>query len=230
MRRRGKGTAPSEGEPFDEAAVVFAGTIGTPEDAEGLSVEISRSGGEIVLRSEAAEIGRWSLEDVTIRRTDATSFAFTAEEDRLSFRPEDPDLFGSSPLVTPEEVEGRRRKFRKAAKSTESPPTDVVPDLPAANEVEDGRRKRRKRRRPAKSTEATQANIDQPESTSGPARRGPWIWLLDMARRHDLLGLDRVPVDERLRGGTHQHTWDDRVAASSGLSSHVCTMCGKIRL
>jgi len=228
VRRSGKGTTPSKGEPFDETAVVFLGTIGTPEDADDLSVEISRSGEEIILRSEATELGRWSLEDVTIKRTDETSFAFTAEEDRLVFRPEDPDFFGSSPLVTPEVIEGGRRKFRKTAKSTETRPTDVVvPEVSATEEVEGRRRKRRKA---AKSTEAPPEGNDEPRATSRSARRGPWIWLLDTARRRDLFGLDRVPIDERLRGGEHQHTWDDRVATGSGLASHVCTMCGKIRL
>lgn len=217
----------SRGEPFDESVVVFPGTIGTPEDEDGLSVEISRSGGEVVLRAEGTELGRWPLEDVTIRRTDATSFAFTAEEDSLIFRPEDPDLFDSSPLVTPEEVEGGRRVRRKAAKSTEAPPTDiVVPEVPSSEDVEGGRRRRRKA---AKSTGAPPTKSDEPEEPSRPTRRRAWIWLLDMARRRDLFGLDRVPIDEGLRGEEHEHTWDHRVAAGGGLASHVCTICGKIR-
>ena len=45
-----------------------------------------------------------------------------------------------------------------------------------------------------------------------------------------VLGLDRVPIDEDLRGEKHQHTWDHRVAATSGPGKHICTICGKIRL
>jgi hypothetical protein len=60
-------------------------------------------------------------------------------------------------------------------------------------------------------------------------RRSAWLGALDIARRYDAFGLDRVPVDEGLRGHEHQHTWDHRVASSSGLGAHVCTICGAIR-
>ena len=56
-----------------------------------------------------------------------------------------------------------------------------------------------------------------------------WIRALDVARRYDTFGLDRVPIDEGLRGQEHQHTWDHRVAVSSGLGAHICTLCGAIR-
>ncbi len=56
-----------------------------------------------------------------------------------------------------------------------------------------------------------------------------WIRTLDMARRYDLFGLDRVPIDENIRGQEHEHTWDHRVAASSGAGAHICMICGKIR-
>ena len=58
---------------------------------------------------------------------------------------------------------------------------------------------------------------------------GAWIRLIDIARRYDTFGLDRVPIDESLRGQEHQHTWDHRVAATSGLGKHICTICGAIR-
>ena len=57
-----------------------------------------------------------------------------------------------------------------------------------------------------------------------------WIRALDIARRYDLFDLDRVPTDKRLRGSEHQHTWDHRVARPDGFASHVCTICGKVRL
>ncbi len=56
-----------------------------------------------------------------------------------------------------------------------------------------------------------------------------WIRALDLARKYDTFGLDRVPIDTRLRGQDHQHTWDHRVAATSGLGKHICTICGAIR-
>lgn len=61
-------------------------------------------------------------------------------------------------------------------------------------------------------------------------RNGVWIRTLDMARDHNILGLDRVPVDEDLRGREHQHTWDHGVAAPYGPGKHICTICGKIKL
>jgi hypothetical protein len=56
-----------------------------------------------------------------------------------------------------------------------------------------------------------------------------WLRSLDTARRYDLLGLDRVPIDEAMRGQEHQHTWDHRVAVASGAGNRICTICGKIR-
>ena len=66
---------------------------------------------------------------------------------------------------------------------------------------------------------------DEPDD--GPNRL--WIRAIDIARRYDLLGLDRVPIDESLRGQEHVHTWEHRVAVSSGAGAHICTICGKIR-
>lgn len=71
--------------------------------------------------------------------------------------------------------------------------------------------------------------VGDAESTAGATRAGVWIRALDTARRFDVFGLDRVPIDEGLRGREHEHTWDHRVATTDGLSSHVCTICGKIR-
>ena len=39
-----------------------------------------------------------------------------------------------------------------------------------------------------------------------------------------------TPIDEDLRGQRHEHTWDHRVAATSGPGKHICMICGKIRL
>lgn len=74
-----------------------------------------------------------------------------------------------------------------------------------------------------------------PEADDGPSTalkgriHAAWIRTLDIARRYDTFGLDRVPIDTSLRGQEHQHTWDHRVAATSGLGQHICTICGAIR-
>ena len=71
---------------------------------------------------------------------------------------------------------------------------------------------------------------DDVPSTNLKARiNATWIRTLDVARRYDAFGLDRVPIDTSLRGQEHQHTWDHRVAATSGLGQHICTICGTIR-
>jgi hypothetical protein len=62
----------------------------------------------------------------------------------------------------------------------------------------------------------------------GAARRA-WLFAIDRARTFDLLGLDRVPVTKQMRRDPHhQHTWDHRVAA--GITRHICTACGRVRL
>ena len=60
-------------------------------------------------------------------------------------------------------------------------------------------------------------------------RHQGWMFSLDKARQFDLFGLDRVPVNEALRGQEHQHTWDHRVAPSGGPGRYICTICGEIR-
>ena len=56
-----------------------------------------------------------------------------------------------------------------------------------------------------------------------------WIRTLDTARHHDFFGLDRVQINEDLRGQVHEHTWDHRVAPKAGPGKHICTICGRIR-
>ena len=107
------------------------------------------------------------------------------------------------------------------APSTESGPIDAASDdaEPAAEaESSEGRRKR-------ESPEPDETQSREPKAKSN----GAWIRALDLARRYDTFGLDRVPIDVSLRGRDHQHTWDHRVAATSGLGKHICTICGAIR-
>lgn len=68
------------------------------------------------------------------------------------------------------------------------------------------------------------------ESSFGEMRHKLWIASLDLARRYDLFGLDRVPVNESLRGNPdHAHTWNHRVAPKTGPGSFICTICGEMR-
>ncbi len=60
-------------------------------------------------------------------------------------------------------------------------------------------------------------------------KTGMWIRTLDTARRHDFFGLNRVQINEELRGQVHEHTWDHRVAPKAGPGKHICTICGRIR-
>jgi hypothetical protein len=137
----------------------------------------------------------------------------------------------------------RDRKAAAKAARAKAPPSEVVPvspstvprpiaatlddEPPAADDAPSKARGRGKPRsrlvvlRP----EPGEASLTGSEEKSN----GVWIRTLDMARHYDIFGLDRVPIDEGLRGQEHQHTWDHRVVASSGLGRHICTICGETR-
>jgi len=56
------------------------------------------------------------------------------------------------------------------------------------------------------------------------------IGCIDFARRYDLFGLDRVQVTPEQRGDpNHSHTWNHRVAPTSGPGKYICTICGAFR-
>ena len=82
-------------------------------------------------------------------------------------------------------------------------------------------------RRKAKPAKTYDLPNDPPSDEPGDGR---WIRTLDTARRYGLFSLDRVPVDETLRGSEHRHTFDHRAAATSGPGNHICTICGKVRI
>ena len=110
------------------------------------------------------------------------------------------------------------------------PPSTVTESIDATLEADvassDGLRQRNSRREaPATGLEIDDA-LSQETTEKG---IGVWIRALDVARKYDVFGLDRVPIDEGLRGQEHQHTWDHRVVSSSGLGNHICTICGAIR-
>jgi hypothetical protein len=90
---------------------------------------------------------------------------------------------------------------------------------------------------PAKALKPAKVARQRPERTpvgerfSGlkERRHAVWLFTLDQARKYDLFGLDRVPVNESMRGREHQHTWEHRVAPQTGPGSYICTICGTRR-
>jgi hypothetical protein len=81
--------------------------------------------------------------------------------------------------------------------------------------------------RRAPSPDVDRAGKAEPSDASRPSL---WLRGLDAARHQGWFSLDRVPVYEAQRGQDHDHTWNHRAVATSGLSRHVCTICGKIKL
>lgn len=93
---------------------------------------------------------------------------------------------------------------------------EVVPDLSPAIEA------------PAAPERSARSDAD--ESSFAELRHRLWMTSLDFARKYDLFGLDRVPVSEGQGSDpNHTHTWDHRVAPSSGPSSFICTACGAFK-
>jgi len=185
-------------------SVSFSGTIRSADESEGLAVVISVSDGGVVMQSADAELGRWSLSEVQIRGRDKTTFDFIAEGDQLIFTPEDSEAFAAGPLVVREEAASGGRKRGRTKKRQKA---DAKASPAETDQVDTSR--------------TTQAN------EKGPSIR---MRMLDTARHNSLFDLDRVPIDENLRGTEHEHSWEHRVATGSGLASRVCTICGKIRL
>ena len=105
--------------------------------------------------------------------------------------------------------------------SSESGPIDAASD--DAESATGAESTAGRRRRESPEPDDTQSRESRAKSN------GAWIRALDLARKFDTFGLDRVPIDTSLRGQEHQHTWDHRVAATSGLGKHICTICGAIR-
>ena len=126
-------------------------------------------------------------------------------------------------------TESSHRDIEPASSSTVTGPIDATleaeqPGVDVASS--NGRRRHKSRRKPP----VTGPDIDDAlPGEFGRTSNGVWIRVLDVARKYDAFGLDRVPIDQGLRGQEHQHTWDHRVAASSGLGKHICTICGAVR-
>ena len=245
-RWRGKGS--SSEEDVADSVLVVPGSIRSPDETDALVVTLRIAGQEIAMHADGSELGRWKTTAVEIVPIDMTSFDFIVEGDRLIFSPDDPSAFAIIPLVggTVEEKgerRGPRRKKkkddgastkaaadaqRKTAKSNTQPPAAQKKPPPAAQKKPRRTRRREKPKRREKVVPAETSTGATPKK-SEEKRNGVWIRTLDTARRYDVLGLDRVPIDEDLRGQKHEHTWDHRVAATSGPGKHICTICGKIR-
>lgn len=127
----------------------------------------------------------------------------------------------------------------KKRKSAPAPPADTEPTTPASVVTEPVAAVVQESTQHS-SSQAVAEPVASPATTNGAGahhgesgfaalRHKAWMASLDLARRYDLLGLDRVPVNEGLRGAEHAHTWDHRVAPRSGPGSFICTVCGAIR-
>lgn len=204
--RRWKKSRANDASIRDSITVVSA-SVRAPDETHELAVVITVTASTVAMHADDTELGTWSVADVTVLPIDTTSFAFDAEGDSLILVPDDPVALRESGLVAPlaAEPEGRWKRGRKKDKKPPKaePAEDAEPKPP------------RRERTPPKEPRSKRTSV--------------WIRSLDMARRHDVLGLDRVQVDEKLRGQEHEHTWNSRVAATSGPGRHICTICGKIR-
>jgi hypothetical protein len=147
----------------------------------------------------------------------------------------------SSPTSPPEEPSESTLQEREAASSEVRAATEPVasssdsePTAEASNDESSmpnmaALRALRPKKKSRKESVPDQAFDAPPLTEPNKTRTRVWIRTLDIARRYDILGLDRVPIDVASRGREHEHTWDHRVAASSGAGKHICTICGKIR-
>ncbi len=229
---------------------VAAGSVRVPGESDALDVEITIDDFEVAMHAGRVEIGTWLRSMVTIRRIDDISFEFIAEEDRLLFVPEDPETLARHPAVQALETDKEaRQREKRAARDAKRAAKEAEKAAKAARKAAVREEKRRAAEvsageadvvaadavpefEPTADFEPSAENADVVEDVEEEPDKGPnrlWIRAIDVARRYDLLGLDRVPIDESLRGQEHQHTWEHRVATASGAGAHICTICGKIR-
>jgi hypothetical protein len=219
----------------DRSPITVTGSLRDAPDATPLKVKLTLFDDEVSLRTNEMELGSWPRSEVTITPTDGTSYAFVAEGDRLDFTPDKPTSFAESPFLardpTPTKRRGRQSGTSRRPRSTEAQATANHDEVVARNEtamvVDDvdvtGHE-------PAVGRERRSLRVKQPRSGRVAPRDGIWLRTLDRARERGLFGLDRVQVDEGLRGGDHQHTFDHGTAAGYGPSKHICTICGRIKL
>lgn len=214
--------------------MVAKGTIQTPDDVDGLDVSIRIDVSRITMQSGDTDLGSWPSGAVTITRIDDARFVFVAEGDRLLFSPADVDAFAAHPGVLDDT--GTRQRRRKRTVRTPEAPTADAQSTPASkpDPTPTGQRTPRITSRLFTRKRTVGADQTRPEPNPAPTARRPprtgvWLRMIDIARPYSIFSLDRVPVDTRLRGRDHEHTWDHSAARSSGPSHHLCTICGKIR-
>ncbi len=262
-RRRAKRPPPQDPPTRSGPALVVAGTIRSPGERESLEVMLSMRGGHVSLHSEKLELGSWPESGVEITPIDATSFAFTAEGDRMIFRPDDVISFSEELAArtmampapapaprdtTPSRTRGwRRTKAADAAAREAGPdarvPADARPETTAATTptkapttVPPGTPKAKRSMpsvsMPRLSVPKVSSSKAERSARGRPGEQRPSLWLrsIDTVRAYGWFSLDRVPVYEDQRGQDHDHTWNHRAVATSGLSRHVCTICGKVKL
>jgi outer membrane biosynthesis protein TonB len=215
----------------EDSVTLLSGSLRNPDETDALTVELTISHVDVAMHTEGTELGSWPLSAVTIKSIDATSFEFVAEGDVLILTPDDPALLATHPLVTGVMPAAENRKDRKRKKKTAKAELKKQPKTAPS----------RKEKRESKPTSQSKPPKEKPSKPSRRERKaastahtkksdGVWLRTLDNARRHDVLGLNRVQVNEELRGHEHEHTWDNRVASTSGAGSHICTICGKFRV
>lgn len=193
--------------------IVVTGSIEVPSQAEPLAVTVAVDTFSVTMRTKDTELGSWLLAEVTITPITSRRFAFEAEGDRLVFTPDDPASLASHTIVTRDSSAAGAVRKPKTPEGTGKIRSPVVRSPKPQN---------------APATKRKEA--PPPRADKEVAETSRWLRTVDSARRRGLFNLDRVPVNEALRGQEHQHTYDHGTAASSGPASHICTICGKVRI
>lgn len=214
-----------------DSITLLSGSLRSPDETDALTVELTISDLDVTMHTEDTELGSWPLSAVTIKSIDATSFEFLAEGDVLILTPDDPSVLATHSLVTGAMPDAENRKDRKQKKRT------AKAELKKQPKKKPSRREKREpkpasQRKPPKEKPPKPSRRERKAASTTHTRKSDGVWLrtLDNARRYDVLGLNRVQVDEDLRGHEHEHTWDHRVASTSGAGNHICTICGKFRV
>ncbi len=220
-RRSGNGST-------DDPETIISGSIRSPDETDALAVKLTLSAGMITMRADGTVLGSWPSTAVTIQSIDAESFEFAAEGDLLILVPDEPNDLHDHPLVTKPEPPQKNRKERRPQKKKKQQGTKKPKKEKPKKEPKEPKEKKTKTIKKTKKTNEKQKPKEKKEEPKE-KRASMWIRSLDTARRYDIFGLDRVPVDPNLRGTDHQHTWDHRVVAGSGPGRHICTICGRIR-
>lgn len=137
-------------------------------------------------------------------------------------------------------TEKSAKKPRKTRRPVSPPPSAAkpaaaaAPDPAPASPPPTQRSRPPKVKRPSKRRAPRQAwsaaRLQPAKEKLEEARHRTWIGLIDLARRYDVFGFDRVPVSAELRREPeHSHTWNHRVAPTSGPGKYICTICGAFR-